>query len=87
MKEYEYRVTAINDGGESDSSECSKPIKAKPLKGKANTIIGFMGVGDLKVILGVHQPFQFVVFTVHGVIVLVVVGNSHPLSILLLYIQ
>ena len=38
MKEYEYRVTAINDGGESDSSECSKPIKAKPLKGKANSI-------------------------------------------------
>ena len=33
MKEYEYRVTAENDGGESEPSDCSKPIKAKPLKG------------------------------------------------------
>ena len=32
MKSYEYRVTAINDGGESDPSEGSKPIKAKKLK-------------------------------------------------------
>ena len=32
-KEYEYRVTAVNAGGESDPSEVSLPIKAKPLKG------------------------------------------------------
>ena len=32
MKEYEYRVTALNDGGESDPSDGSKPIKAKKLK-------------------------------------------------------
>jgi len=32
-KEYEYRVTAENAGGESDPSEVSQPIKAKPLKG------------------------------------------------------
>ncbi len=32
-KEYEYRVAAINDGGESEPSDPSKPIKAKPLKG------------------------------------------------------
>ena len=34
MKEYEYRVTAENDGGESEPSDGSVPIKAKPLKGK-----------------------------------------------------
>ena len=33
-KEYEYRVTAVNAGGESDPSEVSAPIKAKPLKGQ-----------------------------------------------------
>lgn len=33
-KEYEYRVTAENAGGVSDPSEVSKPIKAKPLKGR-----------------------------------------------------
>ena len=32
MKLYEYRVTAVNAGGESDASEPSKPIKAKKLK-------------------------------------------------------
>jgi len=32
-KEYEYRVTAENAGGESDPSDISQPIKAKPLKG------------------------------------------------------
>lgn len=32
-KEYEYRVTAENAGGESEPSEVSSPIKAKPLKG------------------------------------------------------
>lgn len=32
-KEYEYRVTAENAGGESEPSEASSPIKAKPLKG------------------------------------------------------
>jgi len=32
-KEYEYRVTAENAGGESDPSDVSQPIKAKPLKG------------------------------------------------------
>jgi len=32
-KEYEYRVTAENAGGESEPSEVSNPIKAKPLKG------------------------------------------------------
>ena len=31
-KEYEYRVAAINEGGESDPSDASDPIKAKPLK-------------------------------------------------------
>ena len=34
MKEYEYRVTAVNAGGESEPSDVSKPIKAKPLKQK-----------------------------------------------------
>jgi len=34
-KEYEYRVTAENAGGESDPSDVSQPIKAKPLKGTA----------------------------------------------------
>jgi len=33
-KEYEYRVTAENAGGESEPSEVSEPIKAKPLKGQ-----------------------------------------------------
>jgi hypothetical protein len=33
MKEYEYRVLAENEGGESEPSEVSAPIKAKPLKG------------------------------------------------------
>lgn len=33
-KEYEYRVTAENAGGESDPSDVSAPIKAKPLKGQ-----------------------------------------------------
>jgi hypothetical protein len=32
-KEYEYRVSAENEAGESEPSEVSKPIKAKPLKG------------------------------------------------------
>ena len=32
-KEYEYRVTAENAGGESDPSDVSDLIKAKPLKG------------------------------------------------------
>lgn len=32
-KDYEYRVTAVNDGGESDPSDASGPIKAKPLRG------------------------------------------------------
>ena len=32
-KPYEYRVTAENEGGESDPSEVSVPIKARPLKG------------------------------------------------------
>jgi len=33
-KEYEYRVTAENAGGESDPSDVSNLIKAKPLKGR-----------------------------------------------------
>jgi len=33
-KEYEYRVTAENAGGELDPSDVSEPIKAKPLKGQ-----------------------------------------------------
>ncbi len=33
-KIYEYRVTAVNEGGESDPSDPSDGIKAKPLKGK-----------------------------------------------------
>jgi len=32
-KEYQYRVTAENEGGESKPSEPSDMIKAKPLKG------------------------------------------------------
>jgi len=32
-KEYQYRVTAENEGGESKPSEPSDLIKAKPLKG------------------------------------------------------
>ena len=32
-KEYQYRVTAENEGGESQPSEPSDPIKARPLKG------------------------------------------------------
>jgi len=32
-KEYQYRVTAENEGGESKPSEPSDPIKAKPLRG------------------------------------------------------
>ena len=31
-KEYEYRVAAVNEGGESEPSDASSPIKAKPLK-------------------------------------------------------
>jgi len=37
-KEYEYRVTAENAGGESDPSDVSQPIKAKPLKGVLFTL-------------------------------------------------
>ena len=33
-KEYEYRITAENAGGESGPSEASAPIKASPLKGR-----------------------------------------------------
>ena len=33
-KEYEYRVTAINEAGPSEPSVPSKPITAKPAKGK-----------------------------------------------------
>ena len=33
-KEYEYKITAVNEGGESDPSEISNPIKAKALRGK-----------------------------------------------------
>ena len=32
-KEYEYRVTAINEAGPSEPSVPSKPITAKPAKG------------------------------------------------------
>ena len=39
-KEYEYRVTAENAGGESEPSEVSQPIKAKPLKGRIDIIVG-----------------------------------------------
>ena len=34
MKEYEYRVLAENEGGESEPSEISSKIKAKPLRGQ-----------------------------------------------------
>jgi len=37
-KEYEYRVTAENAGGESDPSDVSNLIKAKPLKGLTDFI-------------------------------------------------
>ena len=37
-KEYEYRVSAINEGGESEPSENSNPIKAKKLKGKVRLL-------------------------------------------------
>lgn len=33
-KEYEYRITAENAGGESGPSEASAPIKASPLRGR-----------------------------------------------------
>ena len=33
-KEYQYRVTAENEGGESKPSETSDSIKARPLKGR-----------------------------------------------------
>jgi len=38
-KEYEYRVTAINEAGPSSPSGPSKPIKAKPAKGKDDIYI------------------------------------------------
>ena len=33
-KKYEYRVKAINPGGESEPSDQSEPVYAKPLKGQ-----------------------------------------------------
>jgi len=33
-KKYKYRVTAEIDGRESDPSDVSEPIEAKPLKGR-----------------------------------------------------
>ena len=41
MKEYQYRVTATNEGGESAPSEESNLIKAKPLKGKSTKYSNF----------------------------------------------
>jgi len=38
-KEYEYHVTAENAGGESDPSDVSQPIKAKPLKGLCSSTV------------------------------------------------
>ena len=44
MKEYEYRVTAENAGGESDPSDGSLPIKAKKLKGVVRSGVVWCGV-------------------------------------------
>ena len=43
-KIYEYRVTALNEGGKSDPSELSKPIKARPFKRSCHlyTYISFL---------------------------------------------
>ncbi|ESO03551.1 hypothetical protein HELRODRAFT_191869 [Helobdella robusta] len=51
-KEYEYRVTAENAGGESDPSEASNPIKARPLKAPPKVDLSGLGGRDVRVRAG-----------------------------------
>jgi len=51
-KEYEYRVTAENAGGESDPSEVSNLIKAKPLKAPPKLDMSALGGREIRVRAG-----------------------------------
>ena len=52
MKVYEYRVTAVNAGGESDPSAASKPIKAKKLKQAPKLNLAALGTREIRVRAG-----------------------------------